>query len=95
MNFEHITETAKLFKILGDPTRLKIVEALRHHELCVCDIGEVLSISQSLTSHQLKKLRDAGIVKRRKEGPTIYYSIKDDHVLDIYLNALEHTKECC
>lgn len=94
MNQDYIKETANLFKVLGDYTRLKIVDVLKEEELCVHEISEKLEISQSLTSHQLKKLKNYGIVKVRKEGLTSYYSIKDNHVLEIYLNAFEHVSEC-
>ena len=94
MSVEFVKETAELFKVLGDFTRLKIVNSLKEKELSVHQISEAVEISQSLTSHQLKKLKDYGIVKSRKEGITNYYSIKDNHVLEIYLNALEHVSEC-
>ncbi len=94
MTSNDLMATAALFKVLADQTRLRIIDLLKEEELCVCDISDALDISQSLTSHQLKKLRDQGIVSRRKEKQTIYYKIKDKHILDIYLNALTHIKEC-
>lgn len=83
---------ADLFKALGDPTRIKIIHALQQCELCVHDLTEVLEMGQSAVSHQLRLLRNLRIVKRRKVGKTVYYSLDDDHVEQIFLLTLQHLK---
>lgn len=95
MNDEQsVITTANLFKSLGNDTRLKIVDVLIQSEMCVCDIAVVLDMTQSSISHQLSKMKKDGVVVSRREGPMIYYSIKDDHIKDIYLNALSHCVNC-
>lgn len=85
---------AELFKILGDPTRLRLVQALSGaEELCVCDIALVLCMSQSAVSHQLAILRQARLVKYRKEGKVVYYSLDDGHVASLIAVAVEHVSE--
>lgn len=83
---------ADLFKALSDPTRLKIIHALHHSELCVCDISAVLEMSQSAVSHQLRYLRNLRLVKRRKEGKMMFYSLEDDHIHNLFTQGLEHTQ---
>ncbi|MCK8828435.1 metalloregulator ArsR/SmtB family transcription factor [Natroniella acetigena] len=90
---EVITQLADVFKILGDPTRIKIIHTLAKQELCVCDISELLRMSQSAISHQLRKLREFKLVKYRREGRVVYYSLDDDHVLQLFSQGLEHVKE--
>ncbi|TDX53306.1 ArsR/SmtB family transcription factor [Orenia marismortui] len=84
---------AATFKVLGDPTRIKIIHALANQELCVCDISELLNISQSAISHQLRKLRDLNLVKYRKEGRIVYYSLDDYHIVQLFNQGLEHVLE--
>ncbi|MBB3111253.1 DNA-binding transcriptional ArsR family regulator [Paenibacillus phyllosphaerae] len=81
---------ADLFKALGDPTRVKIIHALQQCELCVHDLTEVLDMGQSAVSHQLRLLRNLRIVKRRKVGKTVYYSLDDEHVEQVFLLTLQH-----
>lgn len=81
-----------IFKVLSDMSRLKIVFALIHSELCVCGICEVVGMSQSAISHQLRVLRSSHMVKHRKEGKMVYYSIDDEHVSSMIEIALEHMK---
>ncbi len=81
---------ADVFKTLGDPTRVKIVHALLQCELCVHDLTQVLGMGQSAVSHQLRLLRNMRFVKRRKVGKTVYYSLDDDHVEQIFLLTLQH-----
>lgn len=81
---------AEFFKILGDTTRAKILFSLDKHEMCVCDIANVLGMSKSSISHQLGTLRRAGIVKCRKEGKEVYYMLDDDHVKKSFELGLEH-----
>lgn len=84
---------AELFKTLADPTRVRIIDALAKTELCVCDLAELLSLSQSATSHQLRVLRSNKLVKYRREGKMVFYSLDDDHVLGLYCQGIEHINE--
>lgn len=84
---EHV---AMLFKVFGDPTRIKILHLLSLDEMCVCDISTVLGMSQSAISHQLSSLRQAGLVKNRKDGKVVYYTLDDEHVLIILNQGLNH-----
>ena len=86
-------DVAELFKIFGDSTRIRILSALAQAEMCVCDIGEVLNMTKSAVSHQLRILRQAKLVKNRRNGKEIFYSLDDDHVLSIIKLALEHIQE--
>lgn len=90
---EDIYDLSDFFKVLGDSTRMKIIWALDESEMCVCDIAVLLNMTKSAISHQLRALRNANLVKFRKEGKTVYYSLKDDHVRDIYEIGMEHIKE--
>lgn len=84
---------AELFKTLGDPTRIRIMDALARSEFCVCDLAELLGSSQSATSHQLRVLRNNNLVKYRREGKMVYYSVQDFHVSELYRQGLEHIDE--
>ncbi|MEL3907152.1 MAG: metalloregulator ArsR/SmtB family transcription factor [Treponema sp.] len=88
-----MTALSDFFKNFGDSTRIKIVSALMAGELCVADIAEVLEMSASAISHQLRILRQAKIVRSRREGKQIYYSIEDNHVGILYSVGMEHVKE--
>jgi ArsR family transcriptional regulator len=81
-----------LFAAIGDPTRLKIVAALSQNELCVCDIAAALGISQSAVSHQLRTLRELGLVRPRRVGRLSYYALDDEHVSTLYSQALDHIR---
>lgn len=81
-----------LFSAIGDPTRLKIVAALSRNELCVCDIAAALGISQSAVSHQLRTLRELGLVRPRRDGRLSYYALDDEHVATLYSQALDHIR---
>lgn len=81
---------ANLFKIFGDPTRIRILHALSSKELCVQDIADELSMTQSAISHQLRILKQSALVKFRRDGKTIYYSLNDDHVATIMHQGIEH-----
>lgn len=83
----------ELFKLFAEPTRLRILSALAEGELCVCDLGAVLGMSQSAVSHQLALLRAARLVKNRRDGKTVYYSLDDEHVKEILLVGLDHISE--
>ena len=87
-----LERTAELFKVLGDPTRMQILTALFDRELCVCDIADLLGMTQSAISHQLRLLRNSHLVKNRREGKSIYYSLDDLHVANIIAQGLEHIR---
>lgn len=90
---EILYRLADLFKMFGDPTRIRILSALGRHELCVCDIADLLGMTQSAISHQLRVLKQMELVKFRKEGKTVFYSLADDHVSTILSQGLEHVNE--
>ncbi len=81
---------AETFKALSDPTRVRIVSLLADDELCVCDLAAALNMSQSAVSHQLRTLRDLRLVRWRREGRQIFYTLDDDHVADLFRRGLEH-----
>ena len=85
-----LEQTTKFFKILGDGTRFKIITILLEGEMCVCDIAATLDMTHSSISHQLKILRENRVVKNRKEGKVVYYSLNDNHLKNIILQGLEH-----
>ena len=86
---ERLRETSEMFKVLSDYTRLKIMQALSAAELCVCDLCEVLAMNSSAISHQLRILRGAGLVRFRREGKNVYYSLQDVYVQDLISTALQ------
>ena len=86
-------QLADLFKVFGDPTRIRILSVLSKQEFCVQDIADALSMTQSAISHQLRILKQSALVKFRREGKTIYYSLADDHVATIMAQGLEHVCE--
>ena len=86
-------DVSDFFKMLGDSTRAKIMWALDKHYMCVCDLAALLGMTKSAISHQLKTLRDANLVKFKKDGKLVIYSLDDDHVKDIFEKALEHVLE--
>lgn len=90
---EVLYDLAELFKIFGDSTRVKILYALLEAELCVCDIAKLLEVSQSAVSHQLRVLKTSKLVKFRKEGKTVFYSLADEHVIRILSQGMEHIME--
>jgi len=90
---ETLYDLAELFKVFGDTTRIKILCALFESEMCVCDIASLLSMNQSAISHQLRVLKQARLVKYRKEGKVVYYSLDDDHVKQIFDHGLVHVNE--
>jgi len=90
---ETINDMSGLFKVLSDPTRLKILSAIGNEEVCVCCISEILGMSVSAVSHQLKTLRQARLVKARRDGRNIYYSLDDHHVGTLLEIMLEHMRE--
>ena len=93
INDDILYKLAELFKVFGDPTRVRILYALTMQELCVQDIADKLSMTHSAISHQLRVLKQMELVKFRREGKTIYYSLADDHVKTIMAQGLEHVCE--
>ena len=87
LNATHLSET---FQALSDPSRVRLISALMNIELCVCDLAAVLGMSQSAVSHQLRSLRNLRLVKHRKEGRIVYYSLDDEHIRDLFQRGLEH-----
>jgi DNA-binding transcriptional ArsR family regulator len=90
---EILLNLADLFKVFGDSTRVRIISALLHSEMCVCDISALLGMTKSAISHQLKELRQTKLVKNRKEGKVVYYSLNDSHVESIFRQGLAHVSE--
>lgn len=90
---ENLYDLAELFKVFGDTTRIKILCALFASEMCVCDIAALLNMTQSAISHQLRVLKQARLVKFRKEGKIVYYSLDDEHIKQIFDQGLMHIKE--
>ena len=90
---ESFFELADFFKIIGDSTRSKILWALDTSEMCVCDIAVLLGMTKSAVSHQLRVLREGNLVKYRREGKTVFYSLADDHVRTLVAMAKEHLEE--
>lgn len=90
---ETLQNLADLFKVFGDPTRIRILYALSAQELCVCDIAEILQMTQSAISHQLRVLKQMHLVKFRRDGKTVFYSLADDHVATILRQGMEHVSE--
>ena len=84
---------AALFKILGDANRLRLLWALGHEEMCVCDLAALLGVTESAVSHQLRMLRQMALVKNRRQGQVLYYRLNDDHVHTLIHVGLEHIRE--
>ena len=90
---ETLYDLAELFKVFGDSTRIKILWALDEAEMCVCDIAVLLNMTQSAISHQLRVLKQANLVKNRRDGKVVYYSLDDEHVKQIFEQGLTHINE--
>lgn len=88
-----VTSLADIFGALGDPTRVRILDALSHGELCVCDLAAVLALSQSAVSHQLRLLRGLRLVRARRSGRMVFYALDDRHVTDLLAQGLKHVRE--
>jgi len=88
-----VLAVAEMFRNLGDPTRVKILQALAVEELCVCDLAKILGVSESATSHQLRVLRSQKLVRYRKEGKMAFYSLDDEHVDSLMREVLRHVRE--
>lgn len=90
---EELYDLAELYKVFADSTRIKILYVLFESEMCVCDIAQLLEMSQSAISHQLRVLKQAKLVKFRRDGKTVFYSLADDHVRTIMDQGIEHIEE--
>lgn len=90
---EEMYDLAELFKVFGDSTRMKILFALSQGEICVCDIAEILNMTQSAVSHQLRILKQAKLIKSRREGRSVIYFLADNHVRTIISQGKEHIEE--
>ena len=90
---KHLKRMAEMFKVMNDPTRLKIINALLIAEMCVCDIAALMSMTQPTISHHLKVLRQSELIKYRREGKVIYYSLDDEHIGVLFRNGLDHAME--
>jgi len=88
-----VTALAETFKVLGDTTRVRILDALSRAELCVCDIARLLGLSESAVSHQLRLLRGMRLVRPRRDGRMIYYTLDDQHIVGLFEQGLEHVQE--
>jgi ArsR family transcriptional regulator, lead/cadmium/zinc/bismuth-responsive transcriptional repressor len=84
------TYLSRTFQALSDPTRVRMISALAHAEMCVCDLAAILGMSQSAVSHQLRSLRDLRLVKSRREGREIFYTLDDEHIRELYELGLKH-----
>ena len=90
---EAVQMLADTFSALGDPTRVRILDALSHGELCVCDLAAVIGLSQSGVSHQLRLLRGMRLVRPRRDGRVVFYSLDDQHIMAIFRQTLQHVEE--
>lgn len=90
---DEIYDLAEFFKVFADSTRMKMIYALMENELCVCDLTNIVNTTQSAISHQLKILRQSKLVKFRKEGKVVYYSLDDEHISQIVKKGREHIEE--
>ena len=93
MDEDMLYDMAELFKVFGDSTRIRILYVLFEAEVCVCDLAQALNMTQSAISHQLKILKQAKLVKSRREGKSVFYSLADGHVRTIIAQGLEHIEE--
>jgi ArsR family transcriptional regulator len=88
-----VTALAETFKLLGDTTRVRILDALSKEELCVCDIATLLGLSESAVSHQLRLMRGLRVVRARRAGRMIFYALDDQHIVGLFREALRHVQE--
>ena len=93
MSPETVEALAETFRVLGDPTRVRILDALAGGELCVCDIASLVGISESAVSHQLRLLRGMRLVRPRRAGRLVYYTVDDQHIIELLRQALTHVEE--
>lgn len=84
---------AETFRVLGDPTRVRLIDALSHGELCVCDLASLTGLSESATSHQLRLLRALRLVRTRRDGRMVFYALDDRHIVSLFKQGLRHVQE--
>jgi DNA-binding transcriptional ArsR family regulator len=90
---DDVTDLAETFRVLGDPTRVRMLDALSHGELCVCDLATLVGLSESAVSHQLRLLRNLRIVKPRRDGRMVFYALDDRHIITLFRQGLRHVQE--
>ena len=90
---DEVTDLAETFRTLGDPTRVRILDALSHGELCVCDLAALVRMSESAVSHQLRLLRNLRLVKPRRDGRMVFYALDDRHIITLFRQGLRHVQE--
>lgn len=90
---DDVTDLAETFRVLGDPTRVRILDALSHGELCVCDLAALVSMSESAVSHQLRLLRNLRLVRPRRDGRMVFYALDDRHIIMLFRQGLRHVQE--
>lgn len=90
---DDVTDLAETFRALGDPTRVRILDALSHGELCVCDLAALVAMSQSAVSHQLRLLRNLRLVRPRRDGRMVFYALDDRHIITLFRQGLRHVQE--
>jgi len=88
-----VTDLAETFRALGDPTRVRILDALSHGELCVCDLAALVGMSESAVSHQLRLLRNLRLVRARRDGRLMFYALDDTHIITLFRQGLRHVQE--
>ncbi len=93
VGLDRVAVLAETFRVLGDPTRVRLLDALSRAELCVCDLAALLGLSESAVSHQLRLLRGLRVVKGRRDGRMVFYSLDDQHVLSLFHQGLRHVEE--
>jgi ArsR family transcriptional regulator, lead/cadmium/zinc/bismuth-responsive transcriptional repressor len=93
LSVDQAQQMAEFFSALADPSRLRLMSALAHRELCVCDLAAAVKVSESAVSHQLRILRSQRLVKYRREGRNVYYSLADQHIVSLYQDVAEHLQE--
>lgn len=90
---EHVGELTETFRALGDPTRVRMLDALSHGELCVCDLATLLGLTESAVSHQLRLLRAMRLVRSRRDGRMVFYALDDRHIVSLFRQSLRHVQE--
>ena len=90
---DDVADLAETFRALGDPTRVRILDALSHGELCVCDLAALVKMSESAVSHQLRLLRNLRLVRPRREGRMVFYALDDGHIMTLFRQGLRHVQE--
>jgi ArsR family transcriptional regulator len=90
---DDVTDLAETFRALGDPTRVRMLDALSHGELCVCDLAALVGMSESAVSHQLRLLRNLRLVRPRRDGRMVFYALDDRHIITLFRQGLRHVQE--